>query len=176
MSSVTYPDKYNRALFWPVVCRMNEQGGAALGDSDKLNLKDFTIDIERKIDAEHQAGTRHIVEPRETDKPSIKLTLNFSRMDDVNAAYFADWIEEAEKKMDILFPGALIADTYYHYLKFQFPRLKIAEDPEYPDGSIIPAKLVLRGLDADTAPTGMTGITKPIQLGVMNKRTTDLLG
>lgn len=175
MSSVTYPDLHNRALFRQAVFRMNAQGGAALADGDKIYPKNFSIEIERKVDAEFQAGTRHIIEPLETDKPTVKVTLEFSRMDDVNDAYFADWIGEAEKKMDIVFTGSLIADTYYHYLKFQFPRLKV-EDVDYPEASIIPAKIVLRGLEADAAPTGMTGITKPVQITVMNKRTADLLG
>lgn len=175
LDDVTYVDKHNRALFRQGVFRMNAQSGAGLADeTDKVYPKSFTLDIERKVDAEYQAETRHIIEPRETDKPTIKLTLEFPRMDDVNDAYFADWTGEAEKKADIKFTGALIADTYYHYLKLQFPRLKV-EDVEYAEASIIPAKIVLRALEADTAPTGMSGITKPVQIDIMNKRTTDLL-
>jgi hypothetical protein len=44
-----------------------------------------------------------------------------------------------------------------------------------PDGSIIPNKLVMRSLTADSAPTGMTGLTKPLTLTIINTRATSLL-
>ena len=175
MASVTTPDKHNRALFRQGVFRMNAQSGAALASGDIVKPKEFTLEIERVgMEDQYQAGSQQIIEPLETGKVQVKLTLPFNRMDDVNDAYFADWIAETEKKADIIFTGALIEDTYYYYYKFQFPRLKL-EDVDYPDENIIPASIVLRGLEADTAPTGMTGITKPVQLDIMNKHTTDML-
>lgn len=174
MAAVTTPDKHNRILFRHGVFRMNAQGGAALGDGDKIKPKDFTIEIERSPGDQYEAGSRSIIEALEEGKATVKITMNFNRMDNTNDVYFSDWTSENEKKMDIVFTGALIEDTYYYYFKFQFPRLKI-EDVDYPDDNIIPASIVLRGLEADSAPTGMTGITKPVQLDIMNRRTTDML-
>jgi hypothetical protein len=175
LANVTIPDRHNRALARHTFFRMNLQSGAALASpTDDVKIKDFTLEIERKIDSVWSSQSRAIVEPAETDKPTIKLTLNLNRMNAANKLYFAQWIAETEKKADLTFIGALIASTYYYYLKFHFPRLKL-EDVEYPDANVIPAKVILRGLEADTAPEGMTGITKPVQFNVMNTRTTDLL-
>jgi len=175
MTSVTVPDLHNRTLARHGVFRMNAQDGAALGSGDKIKIKDFTIEIERRSMSQHyESENRSIIEPLEEDKPLVKVTLNFNRMDDTNKAYFSDWNSENEKKMDIVFTGAVIEGAYSYYHKLQFPRLKI-EDVDYPDDNIIPASMVLRGLLADAAPTGMDGITKPLQWDIMNKKTTDML-
>lgn len=174
MANVTVPDIYNRVKFSQGVFRMNDQTGTALQTSDAIGVKGFMLEIERKMDSERTNQAASIIEPRENDKPTVKLTLDFARMDDANAAYFATWIAETEKKMDLTFTGAVIAGTYYRYLKFEFPRLKI-EDVDYPDGNIIPAKMVLRGLVAASAPAGMTAITNPIHVTIQNGHTTDYL-
>jgi len=67
-------------------------------------------------------------------------------------------------------------DEYYYEFKLQFPNLKVID----PDAAIsgpgkIPMSLSFKVLGTDTAPTGMTGITKPFQIDVQNKRTTDPL-
>lgn len=69
-----------------------------------------------------------------------------------------------------------IEDVYYYELKLQFPNLKVID----PEAAIsgpgkIPVSLSFKVLGTDTAPTGMTGITKPFQIDVQNKRTTDPL-
>jgi len=174
MSSITWADKHNRVLGRQGVFHLNAQTGADFAEGDLIHPKSLLLEIERKVDAPYAAGSQYIVEPREPDKPTVKLTLEFNRMDAANKVYFADWKAGTEKKANMIFTGGLIETTYYYYFKFQFPRLKI-EDAEYPDANIIPAKLVLRALEADTAPTGMTGITKPVQIDIMNKRTTDML-
>ena len=175
MSSVTPPaNAHHRAKACQAVFRMNAQTGAAFESTDEIRPKAFTLDVDRKMDSEHGAASQVIVESRENGKPSAKLSMEFSRMDAVNAAYFAEWIAGTEKKADIVITGPLIASTYYYYLKFQFPRL-IIEDVEYADAGIIPAKLALRAVVADAAPTGMTGLTLPVYVGIMNTRTTGLL-
>jgi hypothetical protein len=155
--SPKYKAKFANARF-----RLNSQAGAALGDDDIVHPNNYTLEFERKPDAEHVAGLFGIIEPLETDKPQIKLTLEFPRMDAINAAYFKDWSDGNEKKADIVFPGPTIPGTSRTYqLKFDLPRLAI-EDVEFADSKIIPAKVVLRALEAETAPLGMTGETKPI--------------
>jgi hypothetical protein len=175
LDSVTTPaNQHLRALQSQAVFRMNAQGGADFGAGDVVEPKAFTLDIERKFDGEHVSGNRIIIESRENDKPSIKLGMEFPRMDTVNDAYFADWLAGTEKKADITITGPIIAGAYAYYLKFQFPRL-IVEDVEYADSKIIPAKIMLRAVVADTAPTGMTGLTLPVYAELMNTRATSLL-
>jgi hypothetical protein len=165
-----------RAKFSATVFQMNAQNGADFdgGGADVIRPKSFTLEIERKMDSEHVSGSTSIIEPRENDKPSVKLTMEFPRMDTANAAYFAAWLAGTEKKADIKVTGPVIEAAHAYYLKFQFPRL-IIEDVEYADSKIIPAKIVLRGVTADAAPTGMTGVLVPVVAQITNTRSTSLL-
>jgi len=163
-----------KAIFFKGKCRMNAQNGGALADTDSLLLKNFTVEFERKVDSELAIGGKHILEPKETDKPTVKVTLEFPRMDTTNAAYLQDWSAGNEKKMDLTFTGSTIADTYSYAHTLYFPRLVI-EEVEYADSKIIPAKVVLRGLVASTAPTGMTGKTAPIYADIVNTVATSYL-
>lgn len=175
MSSVTYPaNAHHRAKAYQAVFRMNAQGGVDFSSGDVVKPKQFSLEIERSFDSEHVAGSQIILESRETAKPKVKLTMEFARMDTVNDDYFSEWTAATEKKADIVITGPLIASTYYYYKKFQFPRLVI-EDVEYAESKVIPAKVVLRAVEADAAPTGMTGLTLPVYAGLMNTRTTSLL-
>jgi hypothetical protein len=173
-ASITYPAKHHRAKFHQGVFRMNAQSGADFAAGDVIKPKGFTLEATRTFDSEHTSGSKTIVEPLETGKVNVKLTMDFPRMDATNAAYFAAWIAATEQKADLTFTGPLIATTYYRYLKFQLPRL-IVEDVEYADSNVVPAKIALRSVLADAAPTGMTGITLPLTALLMNTRTTDYL-
>jgi len=163
-----------RAAFYKGKVRINAQSGAALSDSDSVQVKNLTIEFERKLDSELPVGGTYILEPLETDKPVVKVTLEFPRISSITEAYLQDWVVGNEKKMDITFQGSLIASTYYYQKVFSFPRLVI-EDVEYADSKVIPAKVVLRGLVADTAPAGMTGKTKPIYVDITNTASASYL-
>lgn len=176
LAAVSVPDKHNRALSKQMVFRMNAQGGDTLDGDDAVLVKNFTLEIERKPEGgAYNAGSQKIIEALEEGKVGVKLSLDLNRMDDANDVYFSQWLGESEKKADLIFTGALICATArYYYFKFEFPRLKI-EDVDYPDENIIPAKIVMRGLLADSAPNGMGTLVNPVQLQVQNKRTTDML-
>jgi len=175
LASVTYPSIHKRARFNQTVFRVNAQSGAGLASpTDVVEPRNFTLDIERKMDSEHVSGSKLIIEPRENAKTTVKLSMEFPRIATVNEAYFANWKAGAEKKADIVITGPLIAGSDYYTLKFEFPRL-IIEDVDYPDGAIIPAKVTFRAVVADAAPTGMTGLTKPVTVTLINTGTADLL-
>jgi len=173
MSSLTYPAIRNRAKFLQAVFRMNAQTGDALATGDIIKPKSFTLEPDRKMDSEHAAGSATIIEPRENGKPSVKLTMEFPRMDAVNELYFAHWIAKTEKKLDLTITGPVILGTHAYLLKFELPRLTI-EDVEYADSNIIPSKIVMRSVVADSAPTGMT-VTDPLTATLINTRSTSLL-
>ena len=66
--------------------------------------------------------------------------------------------------------------TYYYEFKISMPNLKVNDAKATMNGSSkIPASVSFRLLGTDSAPTGMTGITKPFQLDIQNTRTTDPL-
>lgn len=175
-SSVTYPGIHNttRAKYHQAVFRMNAQSGADFGAGEVINPSSFTIEIERKFDSEHASGSASIIEPRETGKPTVKVTMEFARMDTTNDDYFLHWTAQTEKKMDLTLTGPVASGSTTYTLKFQFPRL-IIESVEYADAGIIPCKVVLRAVVADSNPTGMTGLTKPVTILLTNIHTADLL-
>jgi hypothetical protein len=178
MAGVTVPaNAHYRARFNQAVFRMNDHtwagGGTVLGAGHIIKPKSFSLELERKMDGEHTSGSATIIEPVETDKPTVKLTMEFPRMDAVNDLYFADWIAETNKKADIVITGPLIAGAYYYVLNIQFPRL-IIEEVEYAESKVIPSKISLRGAVADVAQTGITGVL-PIGIFLTNIRTTSLI-
>lgn len=176
MSNVTIPDTHREILGRHLsYLRINAQDGSSLGSGDTLLIKNFTLDIERMLEAgKFDQGSRTIREAKEEGKVRVTLTLDMHEMDDVNDLYLAQWVAGTEKKADLAFVGPLIEDSWHYTLLFEFPRLKII-DVDYPDENIIPATITMRGLRADTAPQGMTGINLPLQIGLINKRTTDYL-
>ncbi len=175
LTSVTYPSNIHKlAKFHQAVFRLNAQGGSDFGAGDVVSPKSFQLEIDRKFDSEHGAGSAYIIEPRENGKPTVKLTMEFPRMDTANEAWFANWTAGTELKGDITITGPIIVSAATYVLKFQMPRL-IIEDVEFPDGGLIPTKAVFRAVVADSAPTGMTGLTKPVTITLVNLRSTDLL-
>lgn len=174
LSSVTAPGSTShKTRFQNGVFRIaNWSGTTPLGSSNKVYPKNFTIEIERSMDSEIVAGGVEILEPVDNDKPKVKVTLEFPRIDSGNQAYLQDWYNNTEKMMDITFTGSLIEGSSYYTLAFKFPKLVI-EEVEYTDDKIIPAKVVLRGIYSSSAPAGMTGITMPVQVEVINTRSTD---
>lgn len=155
--------------------RINGQVDGSLGSGDIVAIKNFTLDIERAVEAgKFDQGSQTIREAKEEGKVLVTLTLDMHEMDNVNDLYLANWIAGTEKKADIYFKGPVIESPYYYGYLFEFPRLKII-DVDYPDEAIIPATITMRGLIADTAPSGMAGINLPAQISVTNKRSTDYL-
>jgi hypothetical protein len=177
VSAVTYPAIHNstRAKYGQAIFLMNAQAGGALAaPTDVVKPKQFTLELERKMDSEHGPGSYTIMEPRSNGKPTVKLTQDFAHLNAANELYFAQWTAQTEKKENITVTGPVIVGTHAYSLAFDLPRLHI-EDCDMPDASIIPNKLVMRSLTADSAPTGMTGITKPLTCTIINTRATSFL-
>lgn len=177
MANVTYPDKGNRIIFdsnthfW-----LNDESGDALDSGDVIYPASFELGFTRPVEGDLVAGNEDIDEPSGTGFPEPTLTLNFPRYNDANHTHFTDFEAFTRKKMEIYFKGVLIEDTSYYEFKISLPNLKIID----PDAAIsgpgkIPTSLSFKVLGTDTAPTGMTGITKPFQIDVINTRTTDPL-
>lgn len=177
MANVTYPDKGNRIIMnADTTFKINDESGAALADGDKIYPSGFEFAFSRKMDPYFEAGYEDIAEPDEGGFPEATLKLDFPRYNDANHTFFTDWNAFTRKKMEIYFKGGLIESTYYYEFKISMPNLKI----DNPEAAIsgpgrIPTSLTFKLLGTDTAPTGMTGITKPFQVNVQNTRTTSPL-
>ena len=78
--------------------------------------------------------------------------------------------------MDITFTGKVIVGSYNYKLRILLSNLKI-DGPEAPVSGPgkIPFSMNLKGIGASAAPTGMTSLTTPMRIEVVNTRTTDPL-
>jgi len=164
-----------QAMFAHAVVKINAEAGAAVTEETALVLDDFSIVFERPMEAgQHVAGSATIIEPLEggLSGPAITVTLHAPRMSAINNAWFAAFRAGTTQKMLIQFTGALIEETYYYDLAFNFPRLKM-QNPDYPVEEIVRSGLVLQAEEAAANPTGMS--YKRPYLETINLLATDYL-
>jgi hypothetical protein len=173
-ANVTYPEKENRALMSQGVFRLNDQSGSTLSDGDKVYPSAFELSFKRKLKGEYVVGnTNKIDEPTNMDLPEVRLMLTFPRY--TATTYLSALGADTRKKMDIVFTGTPIEDTYCRTLKLQFPHLALLNAEAATAKGQIVHPLEFDCLATPAAPSGMTGILKPFQLNVINTRTTSPL-
>lgn len=181
-NNVTYFEQQNRVKMSEGIFRLNDQSGAALGDSNKIYPSSFELSAMRKLKGEYDGQYKFtsgsnvqdlIDEPANDGQPEIKLKLNFPRH--TGTTYLSALGADTRKKIDMVFTGGLIEATYYRQFKLQFPHLQLVNDDPADEQGIIkePLEFVVHG--AVAAPTGMTGLTDPFWISGINKRTTDPL-
>lgn len=168
-ANVTNPETANRVLYSQGVMRLNGQNGIALAAGDKITPKTFTLDFTRNMKGEYGLGTfNNIDEPTNDGPPTVTLSLEFPRY--TADTYFMDWDANNKKKMDMTFTGAGGRSC-----KLEFPNLKIQEVDLPLAAGILKHPVKFDCLGATAAPTGMTGVTKPFRLTLVNNLATDPL-
>ncbi|GAB4486017.1 MAG: hypothetical protein OHK006_13200 [Thermodesulfovibrionales bacterium] len=173
-ANVTYFETANRVLYSQGVIRMNAQSGGALGSGDTIYPRSFELSFKRKMSGVYGAGSfDKIDEPTNDGLPEVKLKLEFPRY--TSAGYFTDWDANAAKKLDMTFTGGLIASTYYRTFKISLPNLKFAGVDLPIEQGILKHPVEFNCLACDAAPTGMSGITLPFQIDVINRQSTNVL-
>lgn len=168
-ANVTYREQANRVLYTQGVMRMNAQGGGALGGGDTIYPNEFTLTATRIMSGVYGAGGSfdNIDEPTNDGTPEVKLQLQFPRY--TSAAAFNDWADSSvRKKLDMTFTGALIGGSSYRKMVISFPNLKYASVDAPEERGIIKNPVEFNCLSASSAPTGMTGITKPFRISFTN--------
>ncbi|KJR98789.1 MAG: hypothetical protein VR65_20015 [Desulfobulbaceae bacterium BRH_c16a] len=169
--------KQNRVIMnKDTVFRMNNQEDVALADSHKLYPASFELTFSRPMESDYVAGQDGLEEPADNGFPACTLALKFPRYNTANDAYFDDWQNTVSKKMDITFTGKTIEGAHKYKLRILLSNLKI-DSPEAPVSGPgkIPYSMNLKGIGASTAPAGMTALTAPMRIEVVNKRTTNPL-
>lgn len=175
-ASVTLGESANRVLMSQGLFRINDAAGAALGSGDEVYPSSFELDFNRPMAGAYVAGAGHdrIDEPVAKGQPEIFLKLEFPRYS--SGTHFEDWDSGVAKKMQIAFTGALIEDTYYRGFTLNLPNL-IYKGVELPmERGPLRHPLEFAALATDAAPSGMSGITDPFQVDVMNTQSADVLG
>lgn len=130
---------------------VNAQNGADFGAGDVLKPSGVNIAITRGMEAlPVGAGSDSIDLPIEKTAPVVEVTLNFPKKETATAAYFNAFNSGDLKKMKINF-----SQDAENNLAFFFPKLMIAEAPDFAQDSPIPTTIKFKALLADANPTGM---------------------
>ena len=156
MDALTYADRTNRIKFSQMSFKMNDQSAGAVSGEDVLEVSDFSAHYERPMDGLHGAGSASIIQPKQNGQPIITVTLNFPRMNDTNAAYFANFIAETEKKLRIYASGAIAGTggSIPFSMQLRFPRMRIIPPVDYAFDEIVPATIQLQAEEAAAKPSG----------------------
>lgn len=161
----------NPVLADHLVFRMNAEGGDALDSGDTVELSDIEPTYERVSEARRNLGSSLYKIPSPEGRPKFNLKLTFADAADL-AAYAAAFLAGTTYKADLIFTGGIADDTVHYEMKFGFPRLYLPKSPSVKLADIIKdGVLELEGLEAASAPTGMTGHVRP-WFEVVNLRST----
>jgi len=175
MDNCSYTDEDGLVTLSHARVNMNAYDGGDFDSSgdgnDRIYPNGISIKFSRPYERDFRANrTTSNSKLYQTDEPrangihsDILLTLDFNETD--VRTYFEDFQDQAIKKAEILF--YLDADNQ---IKFQFPHL-VPLQPSYEIGGVgrIPTTLVFQACAVTSAPTGMSGITEPFRLTVVNQ-------
>lgn len=165
ISALTFPT-LGRRFFWKdAVVRLNSQSGSGLAAGDAMKFTKMKLRFEQPIDVKFVGGQATIIQPLDQGFPKITLDLTFARYDATSKAFFASHRDGTRYKADIIFTGPAIDATSSYGLKFEFPHLAVMNfTASLPTTSQSEPAIQLEGLGTSAAPTGMTGVTKPIRV------------
>ena len=145
----------DHCVFW-----MNT-GSDALDSGDAISLADFEITMERVSEARRNLGSSIITIPSPEGRPKFNIKLTFADAGDL-ASYAAAFIAGSTYKCTFTFTGGVADSTEHYMFKIGFPKLFLPKNPSVKLADIIKdGVLELEAIEAASAPTGMTGHTRP---------------
>ncbi|MDA8155568.1 MAG: phage tail tube protein [Actinomycetota bacterium] len=175
-ANVTYMETSNRVLFSQGVYRLNNQGDVALASANAIYPSSFELTFKRKMKGLYTvAGFNNIDEPSSDGLPGVTLKLTFPRYTSNVQQMFADWDNTQQKKMDLTFTGKQIASPYNRSFQIQLPNLQITSADLPVKQGIMESPLEFVALGCPSAPAGMTGVTAPFQINVVNQQSANVL-
>lgn len=162
--------------------RMNLSSAGALGASDVIaNLKDFTLTYQRPLaQDDHVVGLDYIIEPDDDGALTCTLEANYPRMNTVTANSLATAYQVGQSfKADLKFLGPFInslAGGTQRQLYFEFPNLVVSAftAPVVGHNQVRPT-VTFNAYRAAAAPTGMTSLTSPFRITLVNANSANLL-
>jgi hypothetical protein len=165
VSALTFPTQGLRAFFKQLTFRVNLQSGGALAAGDAVKVTDLKLTYEQKMDELLVAGQDSIIEPEEDAYPEIGIEWTFARLDSASDDYIGYHRDNTSLKADMTFVGPSIG-TFATAMLFQFPNLIVREAPVEFKASAknVHPTVKVGAYKAASAPTGMTGVTKPFRL------------
>lgn len=164
LSSVTYRTKEKRIPFGATQVRLNAASGDALDSGDLIYPSQISIAFNRAINGEFVA--RAVAEgagewqsnfPEEEGLLDCTITMRFNEY--TETSFPGAMTAETFMKMDLTISGSAISGGNYG-LVLSFPALRVLNveiNPESPGR--VPMSITMRACKAQSAPSGMSGIT-----------------
>lgn len=159
--------------------RYNATDASTLGATDTATvLREFSIGALRPMaDQDVVCNQDYIIEPDDDGFAEFPVEFTFARMNTISANSLARALASIPTyKLEILFTGAYINSTTQRSLKIEAPAMQLASyrAPVTGQGQVRPiAAFKLRS--TTTAPQGMTGLTAPLRMTIINANSANLL-
>ena len=182
ISSATATTETLKATFGETELVINDESAGSLSSpTDRLCPIVIEIDFQRDQAADYTAcgasdgGVEFLTDQPLEEGPAI-LTINLEFPEYSNVTLLDDLRDGSTKKMTIINNGPLTGESGSQRYSFtwSFPSLKIQDiTTATSDFGRIVKSMTLQGLQASSAPTGLSGITDLFRLIIRNQRTTD---
>jgi hypothetical protein len=168
----------NRAFRRNVRLRMNVQSGGALGSTDEVTVaREFALDVTMPVARDHVLNQSYIYDPDDDGWWDGNLEVTYARMNTNSANSLVRATNDGIAfKADLFFQGTNINSTTRRSMLFEMP---MVEPQEY--RSVVSGHNLLRPVvryklkKAGAAPTGMSGLTRPLRITIINGQSTNLI-
>lgn len=178
----TYRQDVNTAMQYMLlsqaVLRINAASGGALGSGDVLPLPtSVELVYEPGLESDIHGDEGAFDEPVMRRPPSTRLRLQFSRYTQTLRSLLISAREnQTMLKGDLVFTGAALGAGNYS-AAFSFPALRVDSDldPTAEGSDLVGLDVELHAQEATAAPSGMSGITKPVDVSFVNGVNADPL-
>lgn len=146
--------------------RVNAESGGALSSSDDHEVVRATFRLERGYQNKYVfqgANTPYIVEPYESTAWASTLDVEYAHVDDADHDPLGDVTDQTARKAELQITGNQIGSGDNATLKLMLPSMKGRSTQGYGPqrGQILAPSASYMCFGGVTAPTGMTGVTKP---------------
>jgi hypothetical protein len=159
--------------------RINDQAAIALAAGDAHPLSHFELVFTRPQEGDHVLdGNVFVTEPIGTAHAMpTDLQVVFPVYEDKADALLDKFEADTPQKIEIFAQGPIIGGTERYRITIQMPQAVMVGKPDLAITG--PGKLACtlryKLTKAAAAPAGMTGVTNPFAILLVNKRTTDIL-
>lgn len=175
LCALAQPGPGNRVLMRHGSFLINDADDEALDSGDAIRPSRFRLTFKRGLSGDHLAGGGDLIaEPLPTGFPTATLELDFPTYS--SDTFLSDLGGDIRKKMSIGFTGAEIESGHGYGFSLLMPQLVITNAEAAVDGAgRIAHPISLSLLAAAAAPAGMSGITAPLALDIINADPADPL-
>lgn len=167
VNGATFKAIDNRVFEKQTVVRINAQSAGSLTTAtDAVAVESIEWSFERPQDAPHVTGQDYVFEPGDNGHPMAKVSWTYPRMSTISANSLYQALRDDQTfKADITASGALINSTDRYTVRFQFPALELDEWQATVVGpNQVKPRASFTAKQAASAPTGMSGVTRPFRL------------